>query len=592
VQELVDATNADPLRAEGHESILTKIKLDEATTTLLARQGLTLQSVPDAGQKVVLKGTANISTGGTAVDVTDEVHPEVRKVCERAARMVGLDVMGLDIVAPTLAVPLEESGGAVVEVNAAPGLRMHLQPSHGTPRNVAKPIIDMLFTEGDDGRIPIIAVTGTNGKTTTVRMTAHILASSGRTIGLSGTSGVEVAGSVVRRGDHSGPDGARVVLRDPAVETAVLEVARGGILRRGLGYDQSDVGILLNVAPDHLGEGGIETIEDLARLKSVVIQNVRPDGVAVVNVEDPLVMKHARALECRLALFALGASEELERHAKAGGLAVTVRDGTITILDGGRNLPVVPVAEVPVTLGGAAWFNVANALAATAATYALGLTPDQIRVGLAGFHPTPQQLPGRMNVLEFPGFRVIVDYGHNVAAVQALASVVAKLPAKRRITVASSSGNRLDEHIRAFGKQLAQMYDHIIVCDPDPRERAPGETMRVLMEGIRDGGLPASAVEAAADEPEAIERALALAQEGDLVVVQADDVRGALRHLEARRRGEARTEPPSRPPRPSRRVSEPSAAPAGTKGAGQVRTPAGPGSVPASDAGQGAGRPS
>ncbi|HET6398162.1 MAG TPA: cyanophycin synthetase, partial [Candidatus Thermoplasmatota archaeon] len=547
IQQLIDATNADPRRAEGHENVLTRIRIDEPTLQLLAKHGMTLQTVPAAGERVVLKGTANMSTGGTATDVTDEVHEDVRTACERAARMVGLDIMGLDIVASSIAEPFEESRGAIVEVNAAPGLRMHVQPTFGRPRDVTGPIFDMLFPDGSRGRIPIVCITGTNGKTTTVRLTAHLLATAGHSVGIATTSGVEIKGAVVRRGDYSGPEGAHVVLKDPAVTTAVLEVARGGILRRGLGFDQATVGVFLNVSSDHLGEGGIDTLEDLARLKGVVIENVAPDGTAVLNADDPLVLQQASRTSAKAILFSLHPeSETVRRHIESGGTCVLFEDKAIVLRRKEGDERVAGIDAVPITLGGAAIFNVANALAAVAAAHAVGLSSAQIRDGLASFRPTPEQLPGRMNVLEFPNFRVIVDYGHNAAAVTALANVVRTLPAKRRITVASASGNRRDADILDFGRQLAQMYDHFVLCDPDPRGREAGETMRKLGEGVLAGGRPQAAIEYVPDEEEAIERALALAQEGDLLVVQADDVRAAAPPAEAGARRPLRSSGPRR----------------------------------------------
>ncbi|HET6398153.1 MAG TPA: cyanophycin synthetase [Candidatus Thermoplasmatota archaeon] len=546
VAELVDITNADPRRGHDHDNVLTRIQVDDASLRLLAAQGLTLGSVPEEGRLVRLKGTANLSTGGTATDVTAEVHPHVRRACERASRLIGLDLMGLDIVAPHLRQPLQEVRGGIVEVNAAPGLRMHAYPTNGRPRNVGAPILDMLFPDRGNGRIPIVAVTGTNGKTTTARLTAHILARNGGTVGLATTSGVEIDGESIVEGDYSGPDGARTVLTDPAVDHAVLEVARGGILRRGLGFDQCDVGIFLNVASDHLGEGGINTIEDLAELKSVVVENVARTGTAVLNADDPHVVRYADGLRAKVTLFSMDSeSPILAQHVARAGTVVTLADNQIVVRDGGGDDPVLDVRDIPITLGGAARFNIQNAMAAVAACRALGVPTDAIRDGLQTFEPSPQQLPGRLNLVEVGDYRVLVDYGHNVPALQALAPVVRALTRTRAIVMANGSGNRRDEDLRAFGCALAGMYEEVVLCDPDPRRRTPGETMRLVREGAEAGGLPASRIHCCdVDEAEAIRRAFAIARAGDLLVLQVSDIRQALQLVERERQARLPPQPP------------------------------------------------
>jgi cyanophycin synthetase len=550
IAHLVEQANRDPRRGEAHDNFLTRIDLDGHTLELLAREGLTPDSVPAVGQAVRLKGTANLSTGGTATDVTAEVHPHVRRMCERISRLVGLDIIGIDLVAPHLRQPLRETRGGVVEVNAAPGLRMHALPSSGRPLNVGAPIVDMLFPSRADGRIPLLAVTGTNGKTTTVRIISHILRAHGARVGLATTTGVEVDGDPVMEGDYSGPEGARVVLGDPIVDHAVLEVARGGILRRGLGYDRADVGVLLNVASDHLGEGGIETLEDLADLKAVVVENVARNGTAVLNADDDLVHGYVDRLRSRVTLFSLnGDSPRVAEHVQRSGRAVTLNGNSVVVRDGIGDELVGDVRDFPVTLRGAARFNVQNVLAAVAACHAIGVPCEAIRRALETFHASPEHLPGRLNVVEMEGYTVLVDYGHNVPALQALAPVVESLAQGRVVAMCNASGNRRDEDIHAFGRTIAQMYDHVVLCDPDPRGRAPGDTMRMVREGAVAGGLDEAHVETAESEADAIRRTLALAEPGDLVVLQVDDVKQAFTLLEEARGGHGGPNRPQRRPR-------------------------------------------
>ena len=537
IRQLVERLNADPRRGAGHERVMTRVTLDADAEQTLAKQGLTLDDVPSIGRIVRLKSAANISAGGAAADVTDEVHPQVRAVAERASRIVGLDITGIDLVAQNIRQPLHESGGGIVEVNAAPGFRMHIEPSEGKPRNVAAPVLDMLFAPGTRATIPIVAVTGTNGKTTTVRLIAHTLRLNGARVGMTTTSGVDVQGRAVLTGDYSGPTGAQTVLRDTTVDHAVVEVARGGILRRGLGFDACDVSVLLNVANDHLGEGEIETVEDLARLKCTILEVVKPEGTAVLNAEDAHVMRLRRDRRCRAILFALDASNpELHAHIEDGGMAVTVRHGAIVLYQGGgAAFDIVNVRDVPITLGGVARFNVQNVLAAVAACHALGVPDDVICMGLTTFNPTAGQLPGRLNLFEVNKHRVLVDYGHNVAALRALSDVLPAIARRGRIiNVANGSGNRRDEDLIAMGETLASMYHHVVLCDPDPRGRAPGETADLIRDGLRRAGFPDTNLQLVSEESEAIEIALDMAREGDLVVLQADDVEDAIRRVRAR----------------------------------------------------------
>ncbi|SHF68426.1 cyanophycin synthetase [Modicisalibacter ilicicola DSM 19980] len=536
LQMLVDRENQDPRRGVGHENLLTQIELDEQTERLLGQRDLTLQSVIPKDQIVYLKPTANLSTGGTATDVTDDVHPEVRYVAERISRLIGLDIIGIDLLAETLTRPLEEQSAAVVEVNAGPGFRMHLSPTHGKGREVGHHVIDMLFPDSDDtGRIPIVAVTGTNGKTTTVRLLSHLVRQAGRNVGMACTGAIEIDNHVILRGDYSGPQAAAIVLREPTVEYAVLEVARGGIMRRGLGFDECDVGVLLNIASDHLGEHDIHTLDELARCKTVVIDAVRPGGTAVLNADDPRVLEGRRWARGDVIFFTLDPdSPAVREHVAAHGVVFTVHHERLVMRQGQVEAEVIPIVDVPITFEGYARFNVANALAASAAAYALGLSIADIQMGLQTFHPTTGQNPGRTNLIEVDGMQVLIDYGHNVPALEALGELVSRIPAKRRIGVASAPGNRRDEDLFALGAQLARMHDRVFIYETDPRGRAVGEAVALLRDGAES--VPGDCqVAVVMQEDQAVGRALDEADEGDLLVLLIDDIDGAIERLKGRR---------------------------------------------------------
>ncbi|WP_458527284.1 cyanophycin synthetase [Onishia taeanensis] len=551
LKALIDRANADPRRGVGHENLLTRIEVDEQSQRMLGQQCLSLESVIAKDEIVYLKPTANLSTGGTATDVTDDVHPEVRYTAERIARLVGLDIIGIDLLAETLTRPLEVQSAAVVEVNAGPGFRMHLSPTHGQGRDVGQPVIDMLFPDGDsDARIPIVAITGTNGKTTTVRLLSHLLRQVGRKVGMACTGTIEIDSHVIMRGDYSGPLAAAVVLREPTIECAVLEVARGGIMRRGLGFDACDVGVLLNIESDHLGEHDLYTLDELARCKTVVIDAVRPGGTAVLNADDPRVLAAQDWARGDSILFTLNPdSRAVRQHVHNQSVAFTVHQGSLVMRQGRVEAEITPVAEIPITFESHARFNVANALAASAAAYALGLSLADIRLGLNTFYPTPGQNPGRTNLIQVDGLKVLIDYGHNVPALEALAELVSALPAERRIGVASAPGNRRDEDLVALGAGLAAMLDVVILCETAPRGRAHGEVARLMRDGAASAP-NACRAEVVMAESQAIERAFAEASDGDLLVLLIEDVAGTLERIKelAKRPFKASSDAPGGPP--------------------------------------------
>ncbi|MFD1509147.1 cyanophycin synthetase [Lacimonas salitolerans] len=537
IQQLVDRENQDPRRGVGHENLLTQIDIDEQTHRMLEQAGLTLDTVLPEGELAFLKSTANISTGGTASDLTDEVHPEVKFTMERIGRLVGLDVIGIDLLAETLSEPLENQSAGVVEVNAGPGFRMHMSPTHGTPRPVGAHIVDMLFPDPtDNGRIPITAITGTNGKTTTTRLTSHILRQAGVSVGMGCTGTVEIDNHVILRGDYSGPAAAHAVLREPTVEHAVLEVARGGIMRRGLGFDECDVGVLLNIASDHLGEREIHTLDELARCKTVVVDAVKSEGgFCVLNADDPLVMDQGTYwARGEIIYFTMDPENPaLAGHLGNLGMVFTVKNGKIVMLRGKVTVEICAVNDVPIAFEGHAPFNVQNAMAAAAAATAHGVEIDDIRAGLLTFHPTPAQMPGRTNYFEADGLKCLIDYGHNVPALQALRPLVNGLATQRKIGVATAPGNRRDEDLAALGAELAGLCDLLFVYETDARGRATGETAKLIHDGAEAAGT-ACRVETIHDEHAATERAIEAAQKGDFLLLLVDDIEGTTERLKGR----------------------------------------------------------
>ena len=525
IKELIDIVNEDPNRGDGHEKVLTKVKIDEETTRILENQNLSLDTVLEDGKKVYVKSTANISSGGTAVDVTHNVHPINQLMAERISRLIGLNVIGIDLMAETLEQPLEQGKSGVVEVNAGPGFRMHLHPSGGTPRNIAVPIVDMLFPEGVKHSVPICAVTGTNGKTTTTRLISHILGYSGYTVGMTSTDAVTVDNVPILKGDYSGPGGAMAVMKDATVDHAVLEVARGGIIRRGLGFNKCDVGVLLNISSDHLGSGGIDTLEELARLKSTVTESVKKDGYAVFNADDSLVLDCVKKTKGKPILFSMDINNPaLVKNLKNGNVNVTILENTVIVQQNGGITNVADIYEIPITFEGQAKFNIENVLAAVGACFALGVSEDQIRAGLISFSPSIGQSPGRMNVIDIGDFKVLIDYGHNIGAIHATGEFIQKLMPGKKIRMAAGVGNRRTEDIVGYGEALAKYYDQVVICDPSPRIRKLGETSDLVKEGLLKGGFTEDQIFIDIKEEDATQTALNLAGPGDLVVLQVENI--------------------------------------------------------------------
>ena len=535
VRELVDEVNTDPRRGDGHATALTKVRLDDIAHARLRVQGLDADDVPDKGRRVVLRNNANLSTGGTATDVTDDVHPEVAARAVAAARMIGLEVCGVDVVCESVDRPLEVQRGGIVEVNAAPGLRMHLLPSYGKARAVGEAIIDRLFEPGDDGRVPVVAVTGTNGKTTVTRLVAHLFGAAGLCVGMTNTDGAWVDGRAIDRGDCSGPKSARNVLAHPDTEAAVLETARGGILREGLGFDRCQVAVVTNVgAGDHLGLNYITTVEDLAVIKRVIVQNVAPGGCAVLNAADPIVLAMAAACPGDVILFAADARlPALAAHRALGRRVLYVDGGDIVAAEGSARVR-LSLREVPLTRGGTIGFQVENTLAAVGAAWAAGLSFEAVRSGLASFVNDAHNAPGRFNVLDHRGATVIADYGHNPDAMRALVAAVQAMPARRRSVVISAAGDRRDDDIREQTRILGEAFDDVLLYqDAAQRGRTDGEVMALLREGLA-GAPRARVVDEIRGEFVAIDRALERLQPGDLCLILVDQVDEALAHLAKR----------------------------------------------------------
>jgi cyanophycin synthetase len=488
IQQLIDKENEDPRRGYGHENVLTEITVDRDTMDLLAKKDYTLDTVLPVGELVYLKSTANLSTGGTSIDVTDLVHSQNVFICERIARVIGLDICGIDIMAPNLTHPLTENGGVVLEVNAAPGFRMHLAPSEGLPRNVAAPVIDMLYPPGKSAIIPIIAVTGTNGKTTTTRLIAHIVKSNGTRVGFTTSDGIYVQNTLLTEGDTTGPISAEFILRDPTVEFAVLETARGGILRSGLAFNRCDIGVITNIQEDHLGISDINTLDDLARVKGVIIGAVKRDGWGVLNADNKYCVRIGDNANCNVAYFSMDETNPVVvAHCKAGGTAAIYENGHITIKKADWKMRVVKVTHVPLTFGGSVEFMIQNVLAATLATFLYGYKIEDIRMSLETFIPSATQTPGRMNLFVFKEFRILVDFAHNADGFNGIKSYLSTIEATEHVGVISGTGDRRDEDIRETARISAEMFDRIIICQEKYlRGRTQQEIINLLLEGIHE----------------------------------------------------------------------------------------------------------
>jgi cyanophycin synthetase len=542
IAELIETANRDPMRGLGHEKPLTQIRVDEIMTAYLCKAGLSLSDVPPAGETVLLRESINLSTGGTAKDVTDIVHEEVEEMCERAARVVGLDICGIDLVLRDISAPVEHSGpgkpgGGIIELNAAPGLRMHLYPSEGKPRDVGGAIIEMLYPAGGDGRIPVISVTGTNGKTTVTRMIGHVLAQAGRTVGMTTTDGIYLKGKRIVEGDTTGPHSARTVLSDPAVEVAVLETARGGIVRRGLGYDWSDVGVLTNIGPDHIGQDGIESVEDIVNIKALVAERVRAGGTLVLNADDEHLarlteLRRVREPERKLAYFSLdGNSPLLSSHVAVGGTGYYLKDGWVVEAAGNVAHLFIQVSDIPATMNGTAEFQVANLMAAAAAARAYGLSREEVAAAMKSFRSDDDN-PGRANLYRVKNGYVMVDYGHNPDAFAAVCRTAAKWSERRVTGIIGVPGDRDDSVIEQAGRAAARGFHRIIIKeDQNLRGRRKGEVAELLCQAVH-AEAPATECLIVFDEIDALSRELQGMGDGQVVVIFYDKLGPVMEVLE------------------------------------------------------------
>jgi cyanophycin synthetase len=529
IEELIATENLDPRRGYGHENVLTQIDVDRDTEDLLEKLNYTLSTIPKPEEVVFLKSTANLSTGGTSVDVTEMMHPENIFLAERISRVIGLDVCGVDIMAENLTQPLKENGGVILEVNAAPGFRMHLAPSEGLPRNVAAPVIDMLYPPGKSCRIPIIAVTGTNGKTTTTRLIAHIVKNNGYKVGFTTSDGIYIQNHMMEKGDTTGPKSAQYILRDPTVEFAVLETARGGILRSGLGFSICDIGIITNIQEDHLGINDIHTLADLAKVKATVVKSIKKDGWAILNADDEHCVKVAADLNCNVAYFSLDEENPLIKKLSSEGKIVAVyENGFITIKKGEWKMRIERATHVPLTLGGKAKFMIANVLAATLASYLWGFKTEDIRLSLQTFIPSAAQTPGRMNIFEFKKFKVLIDFAHNASGYKGVEEYLQSVEATKKIGIIAGIGDRRDEDIKECAAIAARMFDHIIIRQEKYlRGRTENEIINLILEGIKSSDKKVT-YEIISKETEAIRHAINFAEEGSFITALSDVVANAI----------------------------------------------------------------
>jgi cyanophycin synthetase len=529
LQQLIDTENSDPRRGYGHENVLTEISIDKETHDQLAKYNYTLQTVLKKDEKCYLKGTANLSTGGTSTDVTDIMHPDNIFICERISRVIGLDICGIDIMATNLSEPLESTGGVVLEVNAAPGFRMHLAPANGLPRNVAAPVIDMLYPPGKNCRIPIIAITGTNGKTTTTRLIAHIVKNNGYRVGFTTSDGIYVQNSMLTKGDTTGPISAEFILKDPTVEFAVLETARGGILRSGLGFSKCDVAVVTNIQEDHMGLSDINTLKDMANVKGVVVKSVKRDGYAVLNADNEYCVGLGKNADCHVAYFSLDENNPvIIEHCRKGGIAAIYENGFITIKKGEWKFRVDKVTSVPLTFGGKVSFMISNVLAATLASYVYGFTIEDIKTNLETFIPSAAQTPGRMNIFDFKEYKVLIDFAHNADGFRGIKEYLSGVVSPYKIGIITGTGDRRDDDIRDLGRISAEMFDHIIIRqDKFLRGRQAEEIVSLLLEGIKQAD-PNKSHEYIPKEVEALKHALSMARPGTFITALSDVIDNAI----------------------------------------------------------------
>ncbi|TAH00273.1 MAG: cyanophycin synthetase [Sphingobacteriales bacterium] len=529
IQQLIDVENNDERRGYGHENVLTEITVDRDTLDLLEKLNYTLDSIPKNKETVFLKSTANLSTGGSSIDVTDLVHPQNIFYCERISRVIGLDICGIDIMAQNLTQPLTENGGVVLEVNAAPGFRMHLAPSEGLPRNVAAPVLDMLYPMGKSSRIPIISVTGTNGKTTTTRLIAHIAKTTGCRVGYTTSDGIYVQNTMMLKGDTTGPQSAEFILKDPTVDFAVLETARGGLLRSGLGFKQCDISVITNVQEDHLGISDIHNLDDLRKVKEVIVGATKKTGWAVLNADNIHCVKIGKAADCNVAYFSMDENSKIIKdHCKKGGIACIYENLFITIKKGSWKIRVQKVGSIPITFGGSVPFMIQNVLAATLASFVWGFKTEDIKIGLETFIPSPTQTPGRMNIFQFKEFKVMVDFAHNPDGYRGIRDYLNTTDSPMKIGIIAGTGDRRDEDIVELGTIAAEMFDHIILRqEKHLRGRTAENIIGLLIEGIKTVDKKVT-YEAIPKEVDAIKHAIGMALPGTYIVALSDVIDNAI----------------------------------------------------------------
>ncbi|MDP3560141.1 MAG: cyanophycin synthetase [Legionellaceae bacterium] len=533
IQALIDEINRDPKRGIGHENTLTAIKIDEVTLSILNAKKYSLDTILPEGEVLYLKEAANLSSGGTAIDVTDEVHPYNIHLAERVARIVNLDICGIDVIAEDISIAINEDNGAIIEVNAAPGLRMHQSPNHGISRDMGTPILDMLYPAGSASRIPVVAVTGTNGKTTVVRLIAHIADYMSHHVGFTSTEGVYINRLLVHKGDCSGPQSAAVILQDSLVDFAVLECARGGILRSGLGFDQCDISVITNITSDHLGQNDIHSLEELVKVKAVVARSTTDAGYSILNAEDDLVFALKETLSCNIALFGMHENARIREHCHVGGLAAYIEDGFIIVKKGANKNSIAKVRDIPLTFSGTADFMIQNILPAVLAGVISGFSTENIVKALHGFHPSSENIPGRMNIFDFDHYKVMVDYAHNEASYLEIKKYLSTLDCTKKVGIIGATGDRRDEDIQKIGAYAALMFDEIIIRhDKDGRGKTNQQLTDLIMQGIRSSKLQPS-MKIISDGFDAVQYAMSTAVPGTFIYYTVDDVLAAVEYMEA-----------------------------------------------------------